>query len=402
MESSPPYSTVKNIHRFITMNSTMQALVLSNVTKLELKKIPIPSIKSHEVLVKIEAVGLSGSDINIFSGEANYNTDKNGKPIPIVVQPQILGREIVGIVVKVGQQVKNIQVGRRVVLDQELNCFSLRLKQLCEYCITGDSHQCEFYNQHGITGLAGGFAEYIAFPAINLIPINCDIEPAEAALTESLGCVIHASNRVRLAGTRYAIATNDYEHRVKSILICGGGPAGLMFIEYLQNVLQYDGKIMLSEPNPLRRKIAAGLGVVVIDPSVDNLAQVVDEKTNGRRVEYLIDACGDGSVFNSIPSLIRKQATILLYSYAHSGIDLNVLNKLRFMEANLVTTKGASGGFDSKGRSLIYQRALYLLVSKKINVGSLITHRYKSLKDVPRAFISDRKKPDYIKGVVLL
>ncbi|AFZ24055.1 theronine dehydrogenase-like Zn-dependent dehydrogenase [Cylindrospermum stagnale PCC 7417] len=385
------------------MNSTtMQGLLLSDITKLELKQFPIPAVNSHNVLVKVQAVGLCGSDFHIFSGEANYNTDKRGRPIPLVEQPQILGHEIVGVVAEVGEEVEDLQIGDRVVLDQGLNCFSKQKKPLCEYCATGDSHQCQFYTEHGITGLPGGLAEYIALPAVNLIPINSDLDRVEAALTEPLGCVIHASDRVIRSRTRYAIGAEEIDRSVKSILICGGGPAGLMFIQYLRNVLQYDGLLLVSEPNAFRRELATGFGAVAIDPLVDDLAEVVEEKTNGRRVEYLIDASGAGSVFNSIPGLIRKQATILLYGYGHAGADVSVLNNLQFIEPTLVTATGASGGFDSQGKTLTYQKALDLLESKQINVGSLITHRYESLADVPQAFVSDHQNPDYIKGVAVL
>jgi L-iditol 2-dehydrogenase len=89
---------------------------------------------------------------------------------------------------------------------------------------------------------------------------------------------------------------------VRSILIFGGGPAGLLFIQYLYKVLNYDGLILVSEPNQRKRELASCFGAEVIDPQVVDLAEVVQEKTNGRRVEFLIDACGAGSVFRDILS----------------------------------------------------------------------------------------------------
>lgn len=384
------------------MTSTMQAILLSDIAKLELKEFPIPKVNAHNVLVKVKAVGLCGSDFHIFSGEANYNTDKRGKPIPLLEQPQILGHEIVGEVAEVGKEVEDLQVGDHVVIDQGLNCVSNRKKQLCEYCITGDSHQCEFYGEHGITGLPGGLAEYIALPAVNLIRINSDLDRVEAALTESLSCIIHAWDRLVRCRSRYVVGAEEIERRVKSILIFGGGPAGFMFIQYLRNVLKYDGLVLVSEPNAQRRDLATRFGAVTVDPFAEDLAEVIEEKTNGRRVECIIDASGAGSVFKSIPGLIRKQGTILLYGYGHLGTDLSVLNNLQFMEPTLVTATGGSGGFDSKGRPLTYQKALELLETKQINVASWITHRYQSLADVPQAFISDHHDPNYIKGVAVL
>ena len=102
-----------------------------------------------------------------------------------------------------GPAVNDLSPGDRVVIDQGLNCVSLRRETLCEYCHTGDSHQCEFYAEHGITGLPGGLAEFIAVPAVNAIPIRTDLRAAEAAMAEPLGCVIHACDAAMRARSRY-------------------------------------------------------------------------------------------------------------------------------------------------------------------------------------------------------
>ena len=145
--------------------TTMRASVLCDVGQIEVRDVPRPHISSYEVLVRVSAVGLCGTDAHIFAGHSNYNTNERGVPIPLAVQPQILGHEIAGIVEQVGSQVGGLQVGDRVVVDQGLNCVSTR-RALCEYCRTGDSHQCEFYREHGVTllgepltiGAIGGFA----------------------------------------------------------------------------------------------------------------------------------------------------------------------------------------------------------------------------------------------------
>ncbi len=380
----------------------MQAIVLCDIGKLELRDVPRPEPKQHDVLVRVSAVGLCGTDFHIFSGQANYNKDIWGKPIPLVEQPQIMGHEIVGVVEEVGHEVRDLCVGDRVVLDQGLNCISSSRKTLCEYCGSGDSHQCQFYTEHGITGLPGGLAEYMAIPAVNAIAIHSDLDNVEAVLTEPLGCIVHALDMVARSRTRYAINAQQSDRRVQSILIFGAGPAGLLMVQYLRNVLGYDGLLLVSEPNARKRDLVTGYGAEAIDPLAVDLTEVVQDKTSGRQIEYLIDACGAGSVFTSIHRLIRKQATVLLYGYGHGGVDLSVLNNLQFMEATLVTTTGASGGFDSDKRPLTYRRALDLIQAKQIDVASWITHRYPSLEAVPQAFATNHQASDYIKGVVLL
>lgn len=383
--------------------SSMRALVLGDIAKLELREVPRPVVQQYEVLVRVSAVGLCGTDFHIFSGQVNYNIDhRRGKAIPLVEQPQILGHELVGIVEEVGSLVKDLHIGDRVVIDQVLNCISRRRQPKCEYCASSDSHQCEFYSEHGITGLPGGLAEYIAVPAVNAIPINSDLETIAAALTEPLGCISHALDMVTRSRTRYAINAEDINNRVRSILICGAGPAGLLFIQYLYKVLNYDGLILVSEPNQRKRELASYYGAQVIDPQVVDLVEVVQDKTGGRRIEFLIDACGAGSLFKHLPALIRRQATVLLYGFGHAGVDLSVLNNLQLMEPTLVAALGASGGFRSDGRPYTYDRAFGLLAAKQIDVTSWITHRYQSLESVPQAFTSDRLAPDYIKGVVVL
>jgi L-iditol 2-dehydrogenase len=129
------------------LGATMRASVLCDVGRIEVRDVPRPLISPHEVLVKIAAVGLCGTDSHIFAGHANYNTNERGLPIPLTVQPQILGHEISGTITQVGSETRDLRVGDRVVIDQGLNCVSRR-RNLCEYCITGDSHQCEFYREH--------------------------------------------------------------------------------------------------------------------------------------------------------------------------------------------------------------------------------------------------------------
>src|SRR5437763_11266762 len=174
----------------------MRAGVLCDVAQVEVRDVPLPVANAHDVIVRVSAVGLCGTDAHIFAGHANYNTDEYGQPIPFDIDPQILGHEISGCIEEVGSEVNDLTPGDRVVLDQGLNCVSLERGTLCEYCRTGDSHQCEFYAEHGITGLPGGLAEFISVPAVNAIPIRSSLDFTEAAMAEPLGCGIQATASV--------------------------------------------------------------------------------------------------------------------------------------------------------------------------------------------------------------
>ena len=381
----------------------MKASVLCDVGRLELRNVPRPVVSSYEVLVRVAAVGLCGTDAHIFAGHANYNTNDLGQCIPLALQPQILGHEISGTIEEIGSGVNDLFPGDPVVIDQGLNCISRHREVLCDYCRTGHSHQCEFYREHGITGLPGGLAEFIAVPSVNAIKISKPLRFSEAALVEPLGCIIHSSDTLAKTRTRYSFNGNTADQRVRSVLICGAGPAGLLFTQYLRNVLQFSGSLIVSDPNSRKREMAKRFGAEqTIDPRTDDVVEVVREHTNGKGVEYLIEASGSGEVFASIPGLICKQASVLLYGHGHAGTDLSVLNNILFKEPFLVSSVGASGGFESDGRPSVYMRALDLLESEQIDVHSLITHVYKSLEHVGSALAGGMEAEDYVKGVVSL
>src|SRR2546422_4793613 len=112
----------------------MKASVPVAVRRLEVRDVPRPQISSRDVLVRVAAVGICGTDTHIFAGHANCNTDERGVPIPLTVEPQILGHEINGYVAEKGSEVSDLKVGDHVVIDQGLNCVSVGRTPLCEYC----------------------------------------------------------------------------------------------------------------------------------------------------------------------------------------------------------------------------------------------------------------------------
>jgi L-iditol 2-dehydrogenase len=374
----------------------MKAAVLVDVGRIDVRDVAREAPGKRDILVRVTAVGLCGTDFHIAAGHANYNRDARGRPIGLAEAPQILGHEIAGVVEAAGTDVRDLAPGDRVVVDQGRSCVSEARSPLCEYCASGDSHQCAWYREHGITGLPGGLAEYVTIPAVNAVRVTSDVDAAALALTEPLGCVLHSADVLSRTPARYGLG------KIQAVLICGAGPAGLLWVQFLRRVLGFDGLLLVSEPNARKRVLAQGFGAETLDPLRGDVAELVEETTHGRRAELLIEATGSGQAFAAIPGVIRKQATVLLYGQGHAGLDLSVLTPLQFLEPTLLCPVGASGGHEPDGRPSTYVHALRLIERGQVDVASLITHRYQSLDTVSRAFAGEHTGPDYVKGVVTL
>ncbi len=378
----------------------MRAAVLVAPGRMEIRDVPVAEPSPTEVLLRVAACGLCGTDFHIFSGHGNYHTDATGRIVPLEESPQILGHEFVGVVEEAGKRVGDLAPGALVVVDQGRTCVS-EGRPLCEYCSTGDSHQCAQYAEHGITGLAGALAEFVTVPAVNAFRVETD-RPASYALTEPLACIVHSCDMADRAATRYRLRDADKNRVIRSVLIFGAGPAGLLFTQYLRNGLGFDGHIIVSEPNAKKRAFAEQYGAATVDPTTVDLAEAVTELTGGRRAECAIDASGAGAVFTALPQVLRKQGTVILYGHGHAGVDLSVLNNVQFLEPSLISPIGASGSFEHDGRSTTYRRALGLIETGRVDVQSFVTDRYHSLDEVPAAFAGAHHAPEYIKGVVEL
>jgi threonine dehydrogenase-like Zn-dependent dehydrogenase len=376
----------------------MRALVLEDVANFQVRDLPKPLPKPTEVLIRVEAVGICGTDLHIFHGLANYNRDKQGRPIPLKEHPQVLGHELSGQVEAVGGKVEQCKRGDRVVVDQVLNCVSQARSPICEYCESGDSHQCEFGQELGITGVPGAFAEFICVPAVNVVVLPPGMSPAKAALIEPLGCVLHASSRMERAVSRY---TFDGQRRIRRILIMGAGPSGLLFLQYLRNVRKFEGEIWVADMREKKLALSKKFGGTPLDiRKVDPVAEI-EKCTHGERVDYLIEASGSGSVFDWIPSLIRRQGTVLLYGAGHSGKDLNCLTPFQVLELNVVTSAGASGQFEQDRGPEIYRRSMEHIWNGTVDAEALLSHQYTELEQLQAAFREDSARDDFIKGMLI-
>lgn len=380
----------------------MKALLLERPGRLEVADVPEPECGDHDVLIQVGAVGVCGTDFHIFQGEANYNSDSDGRTIPLSVQPQILGHEFCGTVLEAGARVRDLAPGDRVAVDQGLNCYSQRITPVCEYCTGGDSHQCLHYQELGITGIPGGMRERVAIPAVNAVRLEGAMGFPETALSEPLGCILHALDRVVRTPARYMFHPGSHGSRpVENVLILGAGPAGLLFLQNLRREVGFEGVILVADRVPEKLSLVKRFGGTPLDVGQSDLVEMVSHRTRGRKIDLLIEATGSGAAFRTISSLIRKQATVLLYGHGHQGTDLSVINLLLFLEPTLVVSVGASGALNpATRRSETTTRAVELIQTGQVDVRSLITHRYPSLETVRGAFGGDSRNAAYIKGVL--
>ena len=184
----------------------MKAIRLLGKERIELQDIPVPEIGEREMLIRVRAASICGTDVRMF---------RNGSRNVSEANPLTLGHEFAGYIAKTGTSVKGYTAGQRIAVAPNVGCGT------CNLCVSGNTHLCERYEAFGVT-MDGGFAEYVKIPerAIrqgNVAPLDENISYCEAALLEPLSCVY---NGQKLIGVQ---AGDD-------VLIIGLGPIGLMHI----------------------------------------------------------------------------------------------------------------------------------------------------------------------------
>jgi L-iditol 2-dehydrogenase len=373
----------------------MKALVLEDVERFAVRDVPAPLMGARDVLIRIGSVGICGTDLHIFHGFANYHRDASGQQVPLKQSPQILGHELYGTVERVGKDVTKCKPGDKVIADQVLNCHSEQRVPLCEYCETGDSHQCAYLQELGITGRPGAFAEMVSVPEPNVVVVPTDVSVTKGAVIEPFACVLHASDRMERSKLRYEFGGR---HPIRNVLITGAGPSGLLFVQYLRKVKRFDGEILVADMRASRLALAKKLGGTPLDARATDVVSEIRKRTRGEMIHYLIEASGAGPVFDLIHLVLRHQSTFLFYGSGHAGRDVGCMVPFQFMEINIVTTCGASGGFEADGTPVVYRRSMEYLRAGLIDAESLVSHRYGELSELQQAFSVDATSHEFIKG----
>jgi D-arabinitol dehydrogenase (NADP+) len=306
--------------------------------------------KANEVLIKIMASGICGTDIHIFNGDylSNY--------------PIVPGHEFSGIIEHVGKDVIRFQVGDRVAVEPNISCDN------CYYCLNNHQNFCENWQAIGVT-LQGGMAQYIIVPEKVTFHIN-DLPFESGAFMEPLSCVLHGIERINI--------------RISNrVAILGAGPIGLLFLQMVQ--LQGATSVTVLENQTSRAEIAKRFGANHV---ANNIKELKDED-----FDIVIDATGKISIMDKTIDLVRRGGKVLLFGVPSAGEMIN-------FEGIKLFQKGLTlfSSFTSVRNS--YQ-AISLLQSKQIVVSELISHTL-PLSDFGKGVELIEKGIGNVKKVIIL
>ena len=252
----------------------MKAIYYPAWDSLELREVPSPSPEAGEVVVRVRAVGICGSELHGFKIHAPRRTP-----------PLILGHEFAGEVTALGAGVTGYRPGDRVAVNSTISCGT------CPACMDGDPHVCPTAEVYG-TKRPGGFAEYVAAPVSTLLPIPDGLSMLQASLMEPLGNGVHAVSmlRQRFPGT---------------VAIFGAGTIGLFAMQAAQRAGA--GRLAAIDVSPARLAVAEGLGAErTFNAKKDDVLAGLAEFSAGRGVDVAFDAVGAATTRDLAVRSVRK------------------------------------------------------------------------------------------------
>ena len=316
----------------------MKAIRVYGPKNVKYEEVPMPEIGCDDVLIKVKAAGLCGTDLEVYDGTMFYITSGLTK------LPFIPGHEWSGEVTELGSNVTEFEVGDRVTGECSVGCRS------CSYCIRGWYNQCQHRTETGLLNRDGGFAEYISFPKYFLHKCN-KIEFAEATFIEPTGVALYPTKLAK-------VCPEDY------VAVIGPGPIGLFAV---QTAKAYGArKVILVGTREDRLATGRKLGAdVTVNIRSENLVEKVTEATDGHMIDVIIEAVGKPSVWDDIASIIAPRARVAmtgLFAGEKCAVDFDPL------VVNNITILGVLGG------PSVWDEAIDLHERGIITAKPLITH----------------------------
>ncbi len=327
--------------------SAMKAAVLHRVGEVRVEERQIPEPGPGEVLVRVRAVGVCGSDVHY------YKEGRIGRYV--VEKPLILGHESAGEVVALGPGVSNLSVGSRVALEPGVPC------RRCRTCKSGRYNLCPDVTFMATPPVDGAFVEYIAWPADFTYPLPENLGYAEGALMEPLAVGMHAVRRARLVPGC-------------TVLVLGGGPIGQLAL--LAAKAAGAGRTILVDLEDRRLDVASRLGAdVAINPSRASVADAAWAATDGDGPDLVIEAAGTASTVRQSIELVRRGGTVVWIGLpSQDPCEVSALQAIDKEVDILGIFRYAN----------VYPYAIRLAASGKIDLSPLVTHRF-PLEEARRA-----------------
>jgi L-gulonate 5-dehydrogenase len=336
----------------------MQAWFLTGPGAIELRDVPDPQPGPHEAVVRVEAVGICGSDAECFAGKH-----------PLPNYPRLPGHEFSGAVAAVGSAWEGVPVGTRVAADPAISCGR------CYACRQGRHNCCVDVSIAGVHR-PGAMAGYTLCRESQLYPMPDAMSFEAAALVETLSIGAQAVHR---AGVQA-------EDRV---VILGGGPIGLCALLMARHA---GAKVLLSEPLAWRLALAGDLGAeVCVNPAVDSVSDAVQEFTGGYGAHVVVDATGETSAAESSLALVGSAGRVVILTLSEEPIRVRPWQLVR-QELTILGSRLTLADLSE---------LLALAASGEAPLERLATHRY-PLADAERAFRAACERPEgLVKAVVL-
>jgi threonine 3-dehydrogenase len=332
------------------MSATMKALRKTKAAKgLEIQEVPVPPIGALDVLVRVSATSICGTDLHIYG----WDRWSQGRIEP----PVTLGHEFCGIVERVGEDVSAVKPGDFVSAEMHVNCGH------CHQCRLGEAHICQNLRIIGID-LDGAFAEFVKIPATNIWKLDDAIPEHYAAILDPLGNAVHTVLAGAIAG--------------QTVLVTGCGPIGLMSIAVAKAC--GSSTVFATETNEHRRLMAEEMGADhVINPLSENPVKKILDATGGTGVDVLLEMSGQPAAIQQGFKALRAGGRASLLGIPTENVPLDLVQDVIFKGA---TVQG------------IYGRRMYgtwvqmtaLLKAGRVNLEPLFGERM-ALDDFEAAFV---------------
>jgi len=309
-----------------------------------LVEIPIPEPGEGEVLVRVHAASICGTDLHIY----DWN-EWAEKRIPRM--PMTFGHEVAGTVEAVGPEVHHLQSGTFVAAETHIGCGQ------CSTCRTGREHICENLRILGVDA-EGAFAEYLVLPARNAWPVATGIDPDVASIMEPFGNAVHAAFG---PGGGEDIPTNP-------VAVIGCGPIGLFAVGVVRSLGAW--KVIAVEPNEHRRAMAVTMGAdLVVDPVADDPVAAVMDATNGQGAEVVLEMSGNAHAIDQGTRMLARGGRMSLLGLPDGAVTLDLNDQVIFKEARLQ-------GITGREMFRTWQQTTTLLSTGRVDVAPVITHRF--------------------------